>query len=224
METLLEDPTPLALAGQVLSGGLGHAAEAVLHHLPRLLGKVVGRKILRRDERHRLGVRPRPCVAGHVVAQVVDDHVVIADAAVLAEDAVEHGHDLAGPDDEARLLLDLPHQGLLERLAELHRPPGHHPAAAQRLLAPADQQDPALVDDDRADADLRLEGAAAHQRSCGASSPARTGGGGPLRRRNIPATYSAGPESQYRLAMASSTQAGCRATTSSSSAMPRTAV
>ena len=39
-----------------------------------------------------------------------------------------------GSTREARLLLHLAHEGLFERLAELHRPAGHHPAAQSGAL------------------------------------------------------------------------------------------
>jgi hypothetical protein len=73
---------------------------------------------------------------------------VVRDEPRLALDAVEHGQHFQRRHLEVRLLLHLPDERVLERLAELDRAPGNDPAAAKRLLASPDEQHPAFVDDD----------------------------------------------------------------------------
>ena len=56
---------------------------------------------------------------------------------------------------EAGLLAELADDRLGQRLAGLDPPAGHRPLALRRAAAPADEEQPVVVDDDGADADDR---------------------------------------------------------------------
>ena len=87
------------------------------------------------------------------VAQVIDDHEVVLDAAVGRDpQAVEHFDDRADRHLEAGFLAHFPSHGVFERLAELHASAGQAPLTFERLVPALDQQDATAIEDDRPDA------------------------------------------------------------------------
>src|SRR6266540_1004594 len=121
-------------------------SKGVLHHLERLVRKVIGGELLGRDPGHRFRVGGRAGLPGHVGAEIIQDHVVVADRPLFPEDAVEDGEQLPRLDPEAGLLRHLAHQRLLEGFPELHRSSGYDPPSTERLLAPTNEEHPPAVD------------------------------------------------------------------------------
>ena len=132
--------------------------DGVVAGVDRRLGRAV------RDERDGDGVPAR------VAARV-------AERAELLELRRAHG--------EARLLVELARRGAVERLVLVHEPAGQRPAALERLVLPADEQDGEVVRAQRERDDVRRyawawvgigEGHAARVMSCprGAVNPPAT--------------------------------------------------
>jgi hypothetical protein len=139
---------------------------------------------------------------------------VIGDPAPVPLDAVEDREDLDRLHAEARLLLHLAHEGLLQRLPELHGAAGDGPPPVEGLLSTSDEEDPPVPHDHAADPDDGRP--RAHGAGCGSF----TGWGGSSRRRRTEAAHASGPDTAYRLERASSASA-CD-TSRKRSAIPRT--
>src|SRR5688572_11065584 len=95
--SLLEDRSLSAPPESSPSGGDGDPgpAQPVLHHLQGLLRQVVRGQIGGGHEGRGLRIRPRAWPPAEVVAEVIDDDVVVDDAGRVALDAVENGDDFA---------------------------------------------------------------------------------------------------------------------------------
>ena len=82
--------------------------------------------------------------AGHYLAEVVVDHVNQSRWSV----AIDTSHVSDDLDKKSRLLQDLAHAGLCGRFVRTAAPARNGPEAERRLLAPANQEQPALVVED----------------------------------------------------------------------------
>jgi hypothetical protein len=181
-------------AGSQVEGSVSPvpAAKAVQNDFQSLWRQVVGREVFPADEGDGFRVRSGLRLSSDVFAQIVDDHVVVQDAALVPVYAVEDRQHLEGRHLETRLFTDFPHHGLFEGLAELDRPARNQPSTTEWLLAPPDQKHPPVPDDDGADpygGPLRLR----PMRQEWASPAATAGGGGSPRRRKSPAASPIGP-------------------------------
>jgi hypothetical protein len=82
--------------------------------------------------------------AGHYLAEVVVDHVYQSRWSV----AIDTSHVSDDPDKKSGLLQDLAHAGVFGRFVRTAAPARNGPEAERRLLAPANQEQPALVVED----------------------------------------------------------------------------
>lgn len=82
--------------------------------------------------------------AGYHLAQVVVDHVYQSWRSV----AIDTSHVPYDPDEKSGLLQDLAHTRVFGRLARSAAPTWNGPKAERRRLAPANQEQPALVVED----------------------------------------------------------------------------
>ena len=140
----------------------GHVAghfEPALDDRGGLLRQLVLRELGRLGE-HGLGhIRSGLQLSANRPAQIVDEHEVIKDAALLvSRDPIEYFNHRTDLDGEAGFLGHLPSDTRFERLAGLDRAAGNAPLPGQRLEAALHQHHAALVHDDRADADMRTIG------------------------------------------------------------------
>jgi secondary thiamine-phosphate synthase enzyme len=119
----------------------------------------VGVELIGGHPGHRLGVR-----TGHGLALVrptheVDDHEVIADAALAvpmhAIEGLDHRPDL---DVEAGLFLDFSTRGVNQRFTEIEQPARQRPLPFPRLVRATHQERPAVAHHDGADAHHRVRG------------------------------------------------------------------
>jgi hypothetical protein len=136
-----------AISSAPLDDGCGLLRQRVLDQFRRL-GK------------HRLGdVGSCAQLAADRPAQVVDEHEVVDDAAlIIVCDAVEHFNDGTDFDGESCFLGHLARHARLERLAGFDRAARNAPLSGQRIEPALHQHDAALVHDDRANANVRTIG------------------------------------------------------------------
>ena len=93
--------------------------------------------------------------AAHHPAEVICDHVVVADPAFLAIDAIQQLDELYRFHKQPGIFLNLADHSLMESFAHLNQPSGNGPASLGRLFCALHEQDPSLVHHDRADPDQR---------------------------------------------------------------------
>ena len=103
------------------------------------------------------GIRIGGCQqrAAHDTAQIVRNHIVVADPVPIAMDAVEEFDELNRLDDKACFLEDLPRHRLAERFTHINESTGDGPFALRGLGAALHQQNAPLLDDHRAHAHQR---------------------------------------------------------------------
>src|SRR5579864_7083876 len=87
-------------------------------------------------------------VVEHHDAKVEDDEVMIR------PEAFQPADELTAHTVQARLLAQLPHDGLCERLAAFDAAPRYGPLALRRTATAAHHEEPLIGEDDRADADF----------------------------------------------------------------------
>jgi hypothetical protein len=104
------------------------------------------------DPANCIGVRGSEQFTADDATEVIGNHIMVADAAVLTVDAVEEFDQFDGFDEEAGLFPDLADNAGGEGLAEFKQAAGEGPVAFQGLGSAADEQDAAAVDDHRANA------------------------------------------------------------------------
>ena len=106
---------------------------------------------------HRVGVGGRPNVPPVTPAQVIRDHVVVANPLAVAMNAVEEFDEFHRLDDQPGLFASL--HVPLPRVAfpQFDQTAGNGPLAFQRLASAPDQQHAALVDNHTADANQRRQ-------------------------------------------------------------------
>src|SRR6185295_18936127 len=109
---------------------------------------------VRRDVRRIIDVRGGTQLSADRPAQIIDQHEVILDASlVVARDAIEHLDDRTDLDVEPRLLAQLSHETLFQRLADLYCATGQAPLPRERLATTLDEQNLSVAHDHGADAD-----------------------------------------------------------------------
>ena len=102
---------------------------------------------------HRVGIGSSAQFAAGHAAQIIGDHVVVADAALLAVNAVEQLNQFDGFHLEAGFLAHFARNSFDKRFAHFEHAAGQRPMAFEGLAAAPHQQHTALVDHHRAHAD-----------------------------------------------------------------------
>src|SRR5579862_3023408 len=104
------------------------------------------------DPSHRVSVRCGTQLTTGDATQVIGDDIVVANAAIFAVNSVEKLNEFDDFDIKPGFLADFADDPVDERLSDLEDAAGKSPMAFERFSAAADEQDAALLNDDRADA------------------------------------------------------------------------
>ena len=107
------------------------------------------------DPANRVGVRGSAELAAGYAAKIVGNDVVVAHAALFADDAVDELNEFDDADIEAGFLADFADGAGGEGFAQLEHAAGQRPVALEGLAAATDEEHAAILDDDGAHAEER---------------------------------------------------------------------
>lgn len=104
---------------------------------------------------HGIRIRCGAKLSSGNAAEVVGDHIVIADAAFVAVNTLEEFDQIEAFDFQSSFFANFAGDCLGKCFTDFEHASRQGPVAFERFMAPAHQQDAAAVDDDSADADKR---------------------------------------------------------------------
>jgi hypothetical protein len=108
-------------------------------------------QFIRREPAHFFGIVRRHSSPAYAAAEKIDEYVMVQSAAgVIAKQAVVHAQEFGWFNAKAGFLAGFPDHGVVQSFSQLQNAPRYGPLTGQWRMPALHQQNPAILNDDRA--------------------------------------------------------------------------